>query len=70
MAREVRVIRPGVGLYDASPLGKVELTGPDALEFADPFYINSLAVLKPDARVTASCCARAARSSTTSPWRA
>jgi sarcosine oxidase subunit alpha len=47
MYREVRLIRNGVGLYDASPLGKIELVGPDALEFADRFYINNLATLKP-----------------------
>jgi sarcosine oxidase subunit alpha len=47
MTREVRLIRDGVGLYDASPLGKIELIGPDALEFADRFYINNLALLKP-----------------------
>jgi sarcosine oxidase subunit alpha len=35
-----------VGLYDASPLGKIELVGPDALEFADRFYINNLTMLK------------------------
>lgn len=47
MIREVRLIRDGVGLYDASPLGKIELIGPDALEFADRFYINNLSLLKP-----------------------
>ena len=33
-------------IHDASPLGKIELVGPDALEFADRFYINNLATLK------------------------
>lgn len=47
MTREVQLIRGGVGLYDASPLGKIELVGPDALEFADRFYINNLLTLKP-----------------------
>jgi sarcosine oxidase, subunit alpha len=47
MVREVQHIRNGVGLYDASPLGKIELIGPDALAFADRFYINNLATLKP-----------------------
>jgi sarcosine oxidase subunit alpha len=46
MVREVKLVRGGVGLYDASPLGKIELVGPDALEFADRFYINNLATLK------------------------
>jgi sarcosine oxidase, subunit alpha len=46
MMREVRHVRRQVGLHDASPLGKIELIGPDALEFADRFYINNLATLK------------------------
>ena len=46
MAREVKLIRNGVGIYDASPLGKIELIGPDALDFADRFYINDLTTLK------------------------
>jgi sarcosine oxidase subunit alpha len=46
MAREVKLVRNGVGLYDASPLGKIELVGPDALAFADRFYINNLTTLK------------------------
>jgi sarcosine oxidase subunit alpha len=44
--REVKLVRNGVGLYDASPLGKIELVGPDALDFADRFYINNLTTLK------------------------
>jgi len=47
MAREVKLIRNGVGLYDACPLGKIELIGPDAMAFADRFYINNLTTLKP-----------------------
>jgi sarcosine oxidase, subunit alpha len=47
MIREVKLVRNGVGLYDASPLGKIELVGPDALDFADRFYINNLKTLKP-----------------------
>jgi sarcosine oxidase, subunit alpha len=47
MHREVRLVRTGVGIFDASPLGKIELAGPDALDFADRFYINSLLNLKP-----------------------
>jgi sarcosine oxidase subunit alpha len=46
MHREVKRVRNGVGLYDASPLGKIELIGPDALEFADRFYINNIMTLK------------------------
>ena len=45
-AREVKLIRNGIGIYDASPLGKIELIGPDALDFADRFYINDLKTLK------------------------
>ena len=47
MYREARLVRNGLGIYDASPLGKIELAGPDALEFADRFYINNLATLRP-----------------------
>jgi sarcosine oxidase, subunit alpha len=46
MIREVTHVRERLGLYDASPLGKIELIGPDALEFADRFYINNLSTLK------------------------
>jgi sarcosine oxidase subunit alpha len=46
IAREVQLVRTGVGLYDASSLGKIELIGPDALAFADRFYLNNLATLK------------------------
>jgi sarcosine oxidase subunit alpha len=47
MIREVKLIRNGVGLYDGSPLGKIEVVGPDALKFVDRFYINNLATLRP-----------------------
>jgi sarcosine oxidase subunit alpha len=45
--REARTVRSGAGLFDASPLGKIELHGPDALEFVDRFYINNLKTLLP-----------------------
>jgi sarcosine oxidase subunit alpha len=45
--REARMARTAVGLFDASPLGKIEVRGPDAREFLDRFYINNLATLKP-----------------------
>jgi sarcosine oxidase subunit alpha len=45
--REIGLVRGGVGLFDGSPLGKIELIGPDALDFADRFYINNLLTLKP-----------------------
>src|SRR5262249_55281295 len=47
MAREIKLVRKGMGLFDASPLGKIELAGPDALAFADRFYISNLLTLKP-----------------------
>jgi len=45
--RECRTVRTAVGLFDASPLGKLEVHGPDAREFLDRFYINNLANLQP-----------------------
>ncbi len=45
--REARVVRSASGLFDGSSLGKIEVHGPDALEFVDRFYINNLATLKP-----------------------
>ncbi|HET8693019.1 MAG TPA: 2Fe-2S iron-sulfur cluster-binding protein, partial [Steroidobacteraceae bacterium] len=48
--REASSVRAGVGLFDASPLGKIEVTGPDAAKFLDHFYVNSVARLE-DGRV-------------------
>lgn len=45
--REARAVRTQAGLFDGSSLGKIEVQGPDALEFLDRFYINSLATLPP-----------------------
>lgn len=45
--REMRSVRTAAGLFDGSPLGKIEIHGPDALEFLDRFYINDLTTLKP-----------------------
>jgi sarcosine oxidase subunit alpha len=45
--REARSVRHGVGLFDGSSLGKIEVQGPDALSFLDRFYINDLTTLKP-----------------------
>jgi sarcosine oxidase, subunit alpha len=47
MHREVYLVRNGLGLFDASPLGKIEIAGPDALEFVNRFYLNNLLNLKP-----------------------
>ena len=45
--REARAVRNSAGLFDGSSLGKIEVQGPDALEFLDRFYINNLRTLKP-----------------------
>src|SRR5690606_21996192 len=45
--REALAVRTGAGLFDGSPLGKIEICGPDALTFLDRFYINDLTTLKP-----------------------
>lgn len=45
--RECRTVRTAVGLFDASPLGKIEVHGPDAREFLDRFYVNNFATLQP-----------------------
>ncbi len=45
--REARAVRTTCGLFDGSSLGKIEVRGPDALEFLDRFYINDLKTLQP-----------------------
>ena len=45
--REARTVRSACGLLDYSPLGKIEVHGPDALDFLNRFYINDLSTLKP-----------------------
>ncbi len=45
--REVTAVRNSAGLFDASPLGKIEVEGPDAAKFLDRFYINAIAALEP-----------------------
>jgi sarcosine oxidase subunit alpha len=47
VARECRAVREGVGLFDASTLGKIEVVGPDAAEFLNRLYINAFARLEP-----------------------
>ena len=49
IAREVPAVRNAVGLLDYSPLGKLEVHGPDAREFLNRVYVNNLATLKPGA---------------------
>ena len=48
--REVRAVRSGVGVFDNSPIGKIEVRGPDAAEFLNRFYINQVPTL-PSGRV-------------------
>ena len=47
IAREVRAVRGGVGLFEASPLGKIEVKGPDAARFLDRVYVNKILTMKP-----------------------
>jgi sarcosine oxidase subunit alpha len=44
-AREVRAVRNAVGLFEASPLGKILVRGPDAGEFLNRVYANDLSTL-------------------------
>jgi sarcosine oxidase subunit alpha len=41
LARECRAVRQGVGLFDASTLGKIDVQGPDAVTLLDRVYTNS-----------------------------
>jgi sarcosine oxidase subunit alpha len=47
VVRECSTVRTAVGLFDASTLGKIEVTGPDAAEFLDRIYTGSFARLVP-----------------------
>ena len=47
VARECRAVRNGVGLLDASTLGKIEVAGPDAAEFMNRIYPNAWTKLEP-----------------------
>lgn len=42
LARECETVRNIVGLFDASTLGKIEVVGPDAVEFLERIYVNRL----------------------------
>ncbi|WBX82350.1 sarcosine oxidase subunit alpha family protein [Sphingosinicella microcystinivorans] len=44
--REVLAVRSGVGLFEASPLGKIKVKGPDAAAFLDRMYVNTISTLK------------------------
>ncbi|WP_297366517.1 aminomethyltransferase family protein, partial [Acidocella sp.] len=47
VARECGAVRRGVGIFDASTLGKIEVVGPDAAEFLNRMYINAWTKLAP-----------------------
>ena len=47
IAREVLAVRQSVGFFDGSPLGKIEVKGPDAARFLDRIYVNNVLTLKP-----------------------
>lgn len=43
--REASRVRAGVGLFDGSPLGKIEVYGPDAAAFLDLMYVGTMSTL-------------------------
>jgi sarcosine oxidase subunit alpha len=43
--REAGAVRRSVGLFDGSPLGKLEVFGPDAAQFLDLMYVGTLSNL-------------------------
>ncbi|MBD0416887.1 2Fe-2S iron-sulfur cluster-binding protein [Oryzicola mucosus] len=45
--REAMQARKSVALFDGSPLGKIEVMGPQAAEFMDFIYYNTMSTLKP-----------------------
>ena len=47
VARECRQTRASVGMFDASTLGKIEVVGPDAVEFMNRMYTNPWSKLAP-----------------------
>jgi sarcosine oxidase, subunit alpha len=47
VARECRATRASVGIFDASTLGKIEVVGPDAVEFMNRMYTNPWTKLAP-----------------------
>jgi sarcosine oxidase subunit alpha len=47
VARECRAVRTQAGIFDASTLGKIEVTGPDAAEFLNRLYTNAWLKLAP-----------------------
>ena len=56
VARECRAVRTGVGLTDASTLGKIDVQGADAAEFLERLYCNKIGTIKVGrARYSALC---------------
>ncbi|WP_186393695.1 MULTISPECIES: sarcosine oxidase subunit alpha [unclassified Pannonibacter] len=47
VARECRETRTSAGMFDASTLGKIEVAGPDAVEFMNRMYTNPWTKLQP-----------------------
>jgi sarcosine oxidase subunit alpha len=45
--REAAAVRKSVGLLDGSPLGKLEIYGPDAAHFLDLMYVGTMSTLNP-----------------------
>jgi len=43
--KEMELVRKGVGLADVSTLGKIDIQGPDAVEFLNRVYVNGFAKL-------------------------
>jgi sarcosine oxidase subunit alpha len=48
ITREALAVRKAVGIFDASPLGKIEVAGKDAARFLDHFYIQDVPALELD----------------------
>jgi sarcosine oxidase, subunit alpha len=47
VGRECRATRQSLGIFDASTLGKIEVSGPDAVEFMNRMYTNPWTKLQP-----------------------
>ncbi len=47
VTRECKATRESLGIFDASTLGKIEVTGPDAVEFMNRMYTNPWTKLAP-----------------------
>lgn len=45
--REAAAVRRSAGLLDGSPLGKLEVFGPDAAQFLDLMYVGTMSTLAP-----------------------